>query len=193
MNGYIEDEFEYQGHTIQIVLDEEPENPRDDEGNIGHIVSFHSRYRFSDAGAWDRISKQANYQSYRTAEALKKLNAVYLPVYLFDHSILRLSTEPFTGPYADWDSGQVGFIYALPKDLRDAFSVGRATKGLREEARKQLKEEIELYDAYISGNVYRALITAPSGESGESGPYYTTGDLRAIIQREIDGGWAELS
>ena len=45
---------------------------------------------------------------------------VILPLYLFDHSGLRMSAGSFAriAPYAEWDSGQVGSMLRLRKSVR---------------------------------------------------------------------------
>ena len=53
-------------------------------------------------------------------EAMQKVISekyLMLPLYLYDHSGLAMSTESFSGraPHAEWDSGQVGWIYVSKK------------------------------------------------------------------------------
>ena len=63
-------------------------------------------------------------------EAMQKVISekyLMLPLYLYDHSGLAMSTESFSGraPHAEWDSGQVGWIYVSKEDaLKDVLVVG---------------------------------------------------------------------
>lgn len=64
-----------------------------------------------------------------------------LPLYLYDHSGISMSTGSFVGraQHAEWDSGQVGWIYG---------------KSAIEDIEKILKSEVEVYSNYLEGNVY---------------------------------------
>lgn len=83
---------------------------------------------------------------------------VILPVYLYDHSGLAMSTGSFLGRalHADWDSGQVGYIYATREDILKAF--GDITPETEKRARKALEAEVKDYDAWLRGDCwgYRA-------------------------------------
>jgi hypothetical protein len=76
----------------------------------------------------------------KTAEELQALiqttldeHYVILPLYLYDHGGITMSTGSFGDP---WDSGQVGFIYVSKEKARKEFGsgfikyVGEATPGL---------------------------------------------------------------
>lgn len=68
-----------------------------------------------------------------------------LPLYLYDHSGLAMSTSGFSCP---WDSGPVGYIYCLPETIEREFN------GDMEKARKALETEVEVYSAYLSGECF---------------------------------------
>ena len=91
--------------------------------------------------------------------------ALWLPVYLYNHSGLALSTEPFYDP---WDSGQVGFIVATQKDMRTFFGVERISKRVRTLAYKRLEAEVQTYHQYLSGDVWHYLIEDENGEIVDS-------------------------
>ena len=79
-------------------------------------------------------------------EAIIKQENVHtiLPLYLYDHSGITISTGPFS---CNWDSGQVGWIFVskdkVKKEGIDETKVGEYLKG-----------EVETYDRYIRGDVY---------------------------------------
>lgn len=136
---------------LKIFVDENPQNPREWD-NVGKMVCFHKRYdlgdetdlRTEDFVGWEDL-KQFLY---------KEKNAVIvLPLYLYDHSGLRIKIGSFQGllpqGHAEFDSGQVGFIYVDRQTLIDEKLVGKGKK-----AENILKQEVETYNQYLSGNVY---------------------------------------
>ncbi len=77
--------------------------------------------------------------------------AVILPLYLYDHSGITISTSSFNDP---WDSGQVGWIYVLNDAIKKEFCVAEITDEIRQKAIDILKNEVETYDTYLRGDVY---------------------------------------
>lgn len=74
---------------------------------------------------------------------------LHLPLYLYDHSGITMSTGSFSCP---WDSGQVGFIYVSKKKAREEY--GPLTKKNLERVYTYLRGEVETYDQYLRGDVY---------------------------------------
>lgn len=70
---------------------------------------------------------------------------VVLPLYLYDHSGLAMSTGKFGCP---WDSGCVGFIYC------DKATIQKEWGGDTEAAERALRAEVEVYSDYIGGYCY---------------------------------------
>nr|VUX18845.1 Uncharacterised protein [Faecalibacterium prausnitzii] len=71
---------------------------------------------------------------------------IVLPLYLYDHSTLAMSMESFVGRavHAEWDSGQVGWIYVSKADIRAEYQVDRITPSVREQAENRLKDEVRI-------------------------------------------------
>lgn len=88
--------------------------------------------------------------------ALLKLAAqqcCILPVYLFDHSGLHISTHDLTKwPGGRWDAGQVGWVYADKKTIHAEY--GKCGSEEMKRAGEVLAAEVELYDKYLSGECY---------------------------------------
>ena len=86
--------------------------------------------------------------------ALAAEKNIILPLNLYDHSMLSMSTSSFLGraQHAEWDSGQVGWIYATPEDIEKEY--GSLTPESYEKAEALLKSEVECYDYYLSGQCY---------------------------------------
>ena len=79
-----------------------------------------------------------------------------LPLYLYDHSGLAMSTETFVGKavHAEWDSGQVGWIYVSKEDALKEFDSDHMTGAIRKKAEDLMRSEVTVYDAYLRGECY---------------------------------------
>lgn len=92
-------------------------------------------------------------------EAMQKVISekyLMLPLYLYDHSGLAMSTESFSGraPYAEWDSGQVGWIYVSKEDALKEFDADKMTGAIRQKADALMRSEVAAYDSYLHGECY---------------------------------------
>lgn len=84
---------------------------------------------------------------------LAEKHCCILPLYLFDHSGLHISTEDLTKwPDGRWDAGQIGWIYTDRKVI--AAQYGRCGSAGMDQARKRLEGEVKLYDRYLAGECY---------------------------------------
>ena len=98
----------------------------------------------------------------------KELKAVVvLPLYMYDHSGIAISTQSFVGRavHGEWDSGRIGFVYATKEDIRKNWMVKRVSKQLLEDTERILNGEVEHYNQYVQGNVYG--FTIENNESGK--------------------------
>jgi len=153
------------GLTLIVEADDHPFNPREEYDHFGRMVCWHRRYRLGDKHDW---SSPEDFQRHLKSET----GAIVLPVYLYDHSGLALSTIPFHCP---WDSGQTGWIWMSRKTALDAFSCGgkRITRKIRLQAEEALRSEIREYGQYLSGDVWHVRIENKEGETVDScGGYY---------------------
>ena len=149
----------HKGHTIKIFHDTDPMNPRDWD-NLGTLICGHTRYNLGDSnGFCDArdflldlcgLGETSDLSVDQLVKRVEK-QAVILPVYLYDHSGLAMNT---TGFHCPWDSGQVGFVYATLETIRKEYDVRRVTAALREKVAQVLKQEVDTYGDYLSGNVY---------------------------------------
>jgi len=87
-----------------------------------------------------------------------------LPLYLYDHSGITISTSKFSCP---WDSGRVGFIHCLKERARKEWP-GLPDDECFEKALARLRSEVETYDAYLTGQVVGFDALDPDGESIDS-------------------------
>lgn len=88
------------------------------------------------------------------AEALAK-DHIILPLYLYDHSGITMSTSSFSCP---WDSGQVGIIHCTMAKARDEWgekhNPGITDEEIRKKAIACLVAEVKTYNDHLTGNVY---------------------------------------
>ena len=143
------DKINYKGYDIEIFLDYDSQSPREWD-NLGTIICFHKRYILGD----NTDIGQENYHSWEDLETFlyKKYNAlIVIPIYMYDHSGITIRTYPFP---CRWDSGQIGYIYVSKKKVREEYGIQRISKKLKRTVKTMLLSEIEVYDHYVSGDVY---------------------------------------
>ena len=149
---------------LVIFYDPEPPNPRTEHCNLGRLACFHNRYTLGDKDIPFRSEDFDCWESMK-GHIEKKLKAVVcLPVYLYDHSGLTISTSPF---YSPWDSGQVGFIYVTPSQVQEEYGGNvEPSATLLEHVRATLEAEVQEYDCYLTGDCYGFHVMRPV-EGGE--------------------------
>jgi len=141
-------------YKIEVIQDDNASDPRGDD-NLGTMVCFHSRYNLGDKHDYNH----KDYNSWEEmADAIIKNEkvGVILPLYLYDHSGITISTGRFSCP---WDSGQIGFIFISKEKIRKEYSWKNLTKKRLAKIEKYLKGEVETYDQFLTGDVYGFRIT----------------------------------
>jgi hypothetical protein len=138
------DTIELDGFTVNIIQDDDPMNPREEWDNLGTMVCFHNRYNLGDKD--HGFSDPSDFR-----EWLKENPSIVLPLYLYDHSGISMSTGSFSDP---WDSGQVGWIYVTYVKIRKEYSWKYITSARAKQIQTYLKNEVETYDQYLTGDVY---------------------------------------
>ena len=115
------------------------------------LVSAGRDDAFETAGraVQERVDEEAG----RIVEA----NYVVLPLYLYDHSGITMSTGRFS---CMWDSGQVGIIVCDKDTIEKEFA------GCTDKAEHALVSEVELYDDYLTGNVWGFIAEEREVEDG---------------------------
>ena len=132
----------------QILQDTDYTNPRTDYDQVGTMYCEHSRYTLGDEGA----------------EHPKNLDVIAsLPLYLYDHSGITMSTSPFSCP---WDSGCVGLIYIAKADADEWINADGTYD--TEAMLAILESEVKEYDQYLTGDVWGYTITDDDGEEIDS-------------------------
>jgi hypothetical protein len=164
-----------------LTIDHEnyPENPREWD-NFSTMVCFHRKYRLGDKhtynhndyNGWDEMEK----------DIIKNENVgVILPLYLYDHSGITISTRPF---HCNFDSGQIGFIYVSRKTIFENIRGYKIlTKKLKGIVTERLLNELKCYDQYLQNEVYSFEIVKDDERVEYCGGYY---DLDECIKEGID-------
>jgi len=176
MENIIE-KIEYKGYEIEIFQSDYPEDPRGWD-NLGTMICFHNRYDLGD--------KHNYYDPDEFIEDMKNEKVIILPLYLYDHSGITISTGPFGCP---WDSGQVGYIYVTYEDIKKEFSYKNITTKRIEKIKDYLRGEVETYDNYLTGNIYGYNIEDVDSCSGYFGDPEKSGlldEAKDIIDYEIE-------
>ena len=134
-----------EGYRVRIMQDYDSgvHNPREWD-NLGTMACWHGRYDLGD-----------EQPSEAPSEYLADLpdGTIILPLYLYDHSGITMSTSAFSCP---WDSGQVGFIYATPDKI-----VQEGLLRHDEDVRTILISEVNTYDLYLRGEVFYYNVEKP--------------------------------
>jgi hypothetical protein len=171
--------IQYKGYTIKIEQEEYPCNPREEFDNLGTLICFHKRYNLSDGKHLSDGTKlkSADFNGWDAMIAhVDKVEGgiISLPVYMYDHSGITINTTGFNHcDSQQWDWGQLGFIYISKKRAREEYSWKVLNKARIAKLKEYLEGEIETYDAYLTGNVYRYTIVLPDGTEDDScGGYY---------------------
>jgi hypothetical protein len=124
-------------HKVRVFYDNDPESPREWD-NLGTMVCFHPRYDLGDKHSYDKRSELKN-------DIMENENVhTILPLYLYDHSGITISTSPFG---CKWDTTQVGFIFVSKEKVK--------SEGIDEtRVEEYLENEVKTYDQYLRGEVY---------------------------------------
>lgn len=154
------------GKTLNIYVDEFPENPRKWD-NVGTMYGWHSHYVIGDKHDYceatdfiEHLASEVEAPSYddfdgpqrawidQVIDKAEEAGYIIFPLYLYDHSGLVLSTSPFSCP---WDSGQVGWYVLTPDDIKKEWGDNKDARTLAE---KCVDGEVKVYGSYINGEVY---------------------------------------
>lgn len=168
-----------------LIQDDSPADPREDE-NLGKMICFHKQYSLGDKtdlnsgmfGGWEELH---NY-------LIKEKKAIMvLPLYLYNHSNLTIKIGSFQGllsqGHAEFDSGQVGFIYCTKEDLK---RIGIT----KIKAEKSLQAEVEVYNQYIQDDCY-SIVRETFGLNKDQidydiyGGYFGYNEAREALKTEI--------
>ena len=164
------EEKEYRGCTIKIEYDTDPMDPRKECCNWGTIFALCRNRILSDDDAEDPRE-----WTWKESEA-----HISLPVYMYEHSGVILSTSPFS---CQWDSGQVGRIYVSNEKAREEYGWGRLSDIRIDIVKTRLRQEIQTLSDYMGGSVYGYIVEAEDGEEIDScWGYYGDDEFERMLE-----------
>ena len=191
------------GHIIlKIIADPDPTNPRRDWDNASTMACEHRRYDLGDKGGTDELVSAIRASRYYRrcwddldgidligAALLKCKDILALPLYLYDHSGITMSTSrayPFNCP---WDTGLVGFIFMDKSAVLREFGGTRLTPTVKRRALDLMVAEVEAYDQFLTGDVWGYVVENADGEHLDScwglyGIRYAIEEGRASARQE---------
>lgn len=114
--------------------------------------------------------------------ALLHKHFIILPLYIYDHSGITISTAPFD---CRWDSGQCGFAYVSREKARKEFPKMRDEE-VREHAEKLMQAEIQEFDSYLRGDVYSFTVESDDGIIDSCGNFigFSLADIKDYISAD---------
>ena len=137
------------------------QNADTSQWEIQSMSSYYKDWR-SDYIFYDSFesSKQEIFESLVDSLSNKDLYAlaseknIILPLNLYDHGGISMSVSSFLGraQHAEWDSGQVGWIFATPQEIQKEY--GDLSAESFEKAKSLLCGEVETYNYYLTGQCY---------------------------------------
>lgn len=136
------------GLTLKIIRDVTSNpNPREHNDNLGTMYCFHGRYRLGDETKLDDPEKFNDWFRHNEDNIF-----CMLPLYLYDHSGICMSTVDFNDP---WDSRQIGLIICTKEDLEKHG----LTDMSKAEIEEKLIQEVKEYSNYLEGNDFLYFFT----------------------------------
>lgn len=165
--------------TLKIVVDPEPDDPRE-WGNVGTLWLFHKRLDLGDKRSkYDPTPQDfASWEEFDQHLYAEKDAAVVLPVYIYQHGGVTISTEPFNDRF---DSGRAGMIWVSKTSALHEWNAEELTDEIKAKLIERLTAEVAVYDDYLTGAVYGAIVYENGEETDSLWCIYETGN------REFEG------
>jgi hypothetical protein len=154
--------IEKDGYILKIFYDESPESPRewDNLGTLIFVNKPRSLGDYSDPGADIEAAKSA---------------LIRLPIYIYIHSGIAISTAPFS---CHWDSGFLGYYYVTREKVISKY--GEVTPENIQTAENRARAELEAFGIYLSGDVYGFTIEKAGEVIDSRWGYYGEGGIKGI-------------
>ena len=129
-------------YITRTYQETDPESPRGWD-NLTTMLCFHNRYNLGDKTEYKSDMFEGWEDMKNKLVDTEDVHTI-LPLYLYDHSGITISTSPFG---CNWDSGQVGWVFITNQTIKE--------EGIDEsKVEEYLKSEVETYDQYLTGEVY---------------------------------------
>jgi hypothetical protein len=159
-------------YKIEIVQDDMSESPRECD-NLGTMACWHRRCNLGDNVKYSHEELERIYNS---------KEYICLPLYLYEHSGITMNTIGFSCP---WDSGQVGIIFVSKAKVKEEYNWKVITKERENTIKRYLKAEVEIYDQFLTGEVYGYQITNMKTEEITDSCYGFYGEIEYCMDEAI--------
>lgn len=162
------------GRKLRLVIeqDEFPEDPRSWD-NLGTMLCCNRRYQLGDCNSnrdtelqlaeicrkYGKSDEEIDEMTFveEVQFILDQDNVCGLPLWLYDHSGISMSTER----QCSWDSSFVGLIF-VEKDFYLAQMCFKDEEDWKAKAKETLKGEVKTYSDFLEGNVYGWTLYEPT-------------------------------
>jgi hypothetical protein len=174
-------------NRLKVVHDSSAESPRSWD-NLGTMICFHNRYDLGDNHNYNS-DDYSGWEEMKQAIIKEENPAVILPLYMYDHSGISISTSPFS---CRWDSGQIGFVLVSKKKALEEFGGVRVSSKKKVKIESIIEAEVETYTKYVEGEVYGFQIVDEDDEVIDScygfyGTDFATNGMLEHIDHELLG------
>lgn len=211
MSEYVAHEERIGRLILKVIADDDRDSPRSWGNESTVMVCDHGRHNLGDENAHDTAADAIRAsRDYRPSwedferegldfshgpdlyKAVQRCSDIlHLPLYLYDHSGITMSTGRFSCP---WDSGQVGFIFMTKAKALEAFCKPAGSKlsaSLKKRAFAFMESDVAVYDQYLTGDVWGYVIEDENGDTLESlwgmyGLKYCISEGRTATRATID-------
>lgn len=179
--------YESKDYVLDILYDSDCESPRTSQDNLGTVVIWSRKHQFGD----ENFNPERNDVSPEDFVTGLGPNIELLPIYMLDHSGIKLRTTSFGDP---WDSGQVGLIYCTKDDIVKCY--GEDTEETRVKARNAMIAEIEELSLWLNGEAYGWGLYKKCPACGNKETFsldscfgYITADPEKTIKEALEGNF----
>lgn len=154
----------YKGYKIELIQDEDAQNPRTEWDNLGTIGHWHRRYNMGEVDLRKDHDSRESIEMF--IQSIEKKGGVVLPIAILDHSgvTIWVGNKPHWSDPEGWDSGQVGYIWVEAKKIRNKYGVKRVTRKIQERVKAILESEVATFDAYLKGDVVGYVVSRDDEE-----------------------------
>ena len=132
--------FQKSNRFLDIMRDNDPISPRNDEGNIGIMACEYTNYNLGDEKPNSNGPKNA---------------LLVMSLWLSEHGNMNMYAGAWPPQESDrsdkWDTSLIGYTYTTKERIRKLFG---NTKISMEEIKRQMQGECELYTKYLNGEGY---------------------------------------
>jgi len=178
-----EEDFQVGELTVRIEQDDQPESPRE-WCCFGRMLCVHRRYQLGDK---HKMSPEELQEYVENDDEV----VLAIPLWLHDHGAISMRAGSTNSFNDHWDSGQVGWIVATEKAVKEEFK--KVNVKTLAKARKLLLSEVEVFDQYLTGDVWYYSIKDAKGEHLDScGGMYGLDYCKKEARESAERLWAEI-